>query len=108
MDLMHRAIELCEKLNIDPDKVVEVRNLRYDFKGMSFVGGTVVKYFKGIYPTYAVLTPGGWTRSWTWTGGKVDLVRILRSMKTYGFSPTQMGQILGMSASELSKYIPKD
>lgn len=103
--LMKRATDMCKKLNIDPEEVVEVKNLTTTFRGADSpsIVGTIIKYFKDTIPVYAVLSTSGWNKSWSCNGSKPDLVRVIRSMKYYSLSQKQIGEILGISQSQVSQ-----
>jgi DNA-binding Xre family transcriptional regulator len=103
--LIKRANDMCKKLNIDPNEVVEIKNLITTFRGSgsSIIVGTVIKYHKDTIPVYAVLTTSGWGKSWSYNGSKPDLVRVIRSMKDHSLSQKQIGEILGISQSQVSQ-----
>ena len=88
-NLIKRATDMCKKLNIDPDEVVEVKNLTTTFRGSDgpTIVGTIIKYFKDTIPVYAVLSTSGWNKSWSCNGSKPDLVRVIRSMKYLFIEP---------------------
>ena len=102
-NLIKRATDMCKKLNIDPDEVVEIKNLTTTFRGSDgpTTVGTIIKYFKDTIPVYAVLSTSGWNKSWSCNGSKPDLVRVIRSMKYYSLSQKQIGEILGLSQSQV-------
>lgn len=103
--LIKRATDMCKKLNIDLDEVVEIKNLTTTFRGTDSptIVGTIIKYYKDTIPVYAVLSTSGWNKSWTCNGSKPDLVRVIRSMKYYSLSQKQIGDILGISPSQVSQ-----
>jgi precorrin-4 methylase len=97
---------MCKKLNIDLDEVVEIKNLTATFRGSDgpTIVGTIIKYYyKDTIPIYAVLATSGWNKSWSCNGSKPDLVRVIRSMKYYSLSQKQIGDILGISPSQVSQ-----
>ena len=104
-NLIKRATDICKKLNIDPDEVVEIKNLTTTFRGTEgpTTVGTIIKYFKDTIPVYAVLSTSGWNKSWSCNGSKPDLVRVIRSMKYYSLSQKQIGEILSLSQSQVSQ-----
>lgn len=104
-NLIKRATDMCKKLNIDPDEVVEIKNLTTTFRGTNgpTIVGTIIKYFKDTIPVYAVLSTSGWNKSWSCNWSKPDLVRVIRSMKYYSLSQKQIGEILGLSQSQVSQ-----
>lgn len=103
--LIKRATDMCKKLNIDLDEVAEVKNLTTTFRGTDSptIVGTIIKYYKDTIPVYAVLAISGWNKSWSCNGSKPDLVRVIRSMKYYSLSQKQIGDILGISQSQVSQ-----
>lgn len=106
--LIKRATNMCKKLNIDPEDVVEIKNLTTTFRGSGpTIVGTIIKYYikryKNPVPVYAVLSISGWDKSWSWNGSKPDLVRVIKSMKYYSLNQKQIGDILGISQSQVSQ-----
>jgi precorrin-4 methylase len=95
---------MCKKLNIDPEDVVEIKNLTTTFQGADgpTIAGTIIKYYNDTMPVYAVLATSGWNKSWSCNGSKPDLVRVIRSMQYYSLSQKQIGEILGISQSQVS------
>lgn len=104
-NLIKRATDMCKKLNIDPNEIVEVKNLTTTFQGSNgpTIVGTIIKYYKDTIPVYAVLATSGWNKSWSCNGSKPDLVRVIRSMKYYSLSQKQIGEILNLSQSQVSQ-----
>ena len=103
--LIRRAADMCKKLNITPNEVVEVKNLTTTFRGADgpTIVGTIIKYYKGATPVYAVLSTSGWNKSWSCNGSKPDLVRVIGSMKYYSLTQKQIGEILGIPQSQVSQ-----
>lgn len=105
MNLLKRANEMCIKLNIDPETIVEIKDLTDCFKSekSTVVIGTVIKYYKDVFPIYAVLMNSGWYKQWTCNESRADTVRVIRNMKHYSLKQHQIAHILGLSQSQVSQ-----
>lgn len=105
MNLLKRANEMCIKLNIEPETIVEIKDLTDCFKSEKspVVVGTIIKYYKDIFPTYAVLMTSGWYKQWSCNGTKADIVRVIRNMKYYSLKQHQIAHILSLSQSQVSQ-----
>lgn len=104
-NLIKRAQEMCAKLKIDPEEIVEIKNITDQFRGTNgpTIIGTSIKYFKDEFPIYAILLLSGWCKEFPCNGSKPDLVHTIRLMKHNSFKQTQIAQILGISQGQVSQ-----
>ena len=101
MNLIKRAISICNTNNIDCEDVYAIFNIYSYIGDHQYLYGTVLKYEKGDAKVIYISLESGWYKQYSFRSEKVDSIRIIRDLERNSFTRRQISDIMGISRDEL-------